>query len=103
MDSRDLAWENLAAGRDRRKVRGTLAASGDLQEQRGKGIAGLAGWWMSCFEASCLHLSSEKARAIGPHERKKGKAPIFSRRVAGEERGSASLRFFLLVRPVGGG
>jgi len=39
MDSRDLAWQNLAAGRDRRKVRGTLAASGDLQGQSGNEMA----------------------------------------------------------------
>ena len=39
MDSRDLAWENLTAGRDRRKVRGTLAASGDLQGQSGNEMA----------------------------------------------------------------
>jgi hypothetical protein len=55
---------------------------------------------MSCFEASRPHLSSEKGRAIGPHERKK-KLRFFHVRMRGED--GASLQFFLLVRPVGGG
>ena len=50
---------------------------------------------MSCFEASCLHLSSEKARAIGPHERKKKLRFFHVGTRAGMD--GASLRFF----PVG--